>query len=246
MTRIIWWRPFVLLVGLVAAAIGCFGAWEYALKLEGTVSYLAVAAPVIAGAAALCPVVAHWSWAAGERVRAILWWLLPLPLAAAVVFFSASERVHVAKAGAEAERQALVSAADRARAELARAQADAKSADRAEARFRGAKQCGPQCRSARETAELTRVRVGEAEAKLVKADSKATSEAPLKAPVWLLPAALDVVAFFAIWSGLAGPWRKPEEPKKVGGKSVRPRRKKAKRKVPQAPRLRVVAANTNA
>jgi hypothetical protein len=30
------------------------------------------------------------------------------------------------------------------------------------------------------------------------------TESPLKAPVWLLPAALDAVAFMAIWTGLSG------------------------------------------
>jgi hypothetical protein len=39
---------------------------------------------------------------------------------------------------------------------------------------------------------------------LLSAESKATADSPLQAPVWLFPAALDLVAFMAIWSGLTG------------------------------------------
>lgn len=46
-------------------------------------------------------------------MKALLWWALLVP-AGAVVFFSAAERVHDAKAGAEAERGALRGAAARA------------------------------------------------------------------------------------------------------------------------------------
>lgn len=241
--RVIWWRPFVFLMGVAAAGIGCFGAWEYAHKLEGSVNYLVVAAPVIAGAAAMCPVIAHWSWAT-DKVRAILWWLVPLPLAASVVFFSAVERVHVAKAGAEAARLALSSAAERARGDLAKAQASFEKADRAEAKFRGAKKCNSQCAAARETLIVESKRLEFAKQSLATAEAAVTQEAPLKAPVWLLPAALDMVAFFAIWSGLGGPWRKPvEQPVKA---SKRRRKRKPKGKPPQvSARPRLVAANGN-
>jgi hypothetical protein len=52
--------------------------------------------------------ITHWR----ERayVKALLWWAVLVP-AGAVVFFSAAERVHVAKAGAQAERDALPGAA---------------------------------------------------------------------------------------------------------------------------------------
>ncbi|HET6928376.1 MAG TPA: hypothetical protein VFI48_16105 [Hyphomicrobiaceae bacterium] len=39
---------------------------------------------------------------------------------------------------------------------------------------------------------------------LLQAERQATTESPLKAPVWLLPAALDAGAFMAIWTGLSG------------------------------------------
>ena len=40
---------------------------------------------------------------------------------------------------------------------------------------------------------------------LVQAEQKATTESPLKVPVRLLPAALDAVAFMAIWTGFTRP-----------------------------------------
>jgi hypothetical protein len=39
----------------------------------------------------------------------------------------------------------------------------------------------------------------------------ATTDSPLQAPVWLLPAALDVVAFLAIWTGLSPSRSKPTQ-----------------------------------
>ena len=39
---------------------------------------------------------------------------------------------------------------------------------------------------------------------LLSAESKATTDSPLQAPTWLLPTALDLVAFMAIWTGLSG------------------------------------------
>jgi hypothetical protein len=239
------WRPVVFTIGVIATVLGCIGAWEYALKLEGgRVSYLVLAAPVVAVAAGIIPPIAHWSWAAGDRVRAILWWLVLIPVAA-VVFFGAAERVHTAKAGSQAERTALRSAAERAKADLSSAKSELTQADQREARFRGAKQCGPQCRAARETVVQARQRVVDAEAKLIAADSKAASESPLTAPIWLLPAALDLIAFLAVWSGLGGPWRTPAPEKPVPARRKRSSRKRA-RKAPTQRALRIVARNDNA
>ena len=110
-------RLGALALGLTCAGLGCFGAWEFALKLEGAVTYLVVAAPVIAACAALIPVIAEATWRDGNYLKALLWWVALVP-AGAVVFFSAAERVFVAKAGAQAERVALRSAASRAQAAL--------------------------------------------------------------------------------------------------------------------------------
>jgi hypothetical protein len=91
-------RLGAFLLGLICAGLGCYGSWEFALKLElGTVTYLVLAAPVIAAAAAMIPPIAEATWRGGQYLKSLLWWLVLVP-AGAVVFFSAAERVHVAKA----------------------------------------------------------------------------------------------------------------------------------------------------
>ena len=135
-----------LLLGLICAGLGCYGAFEFAYKLEGNLSYLVLAAPVIAATAALIPPFAEATWRSGAPLKALLWWAVLVP-AGAVVFFSAAERVHGAKAGAQAERSAFRSAATRAQAALTKSEASLAKA-RAEANAaRAQKQCGPVCRT---------------------------------------------------------------------------------------------------
>ena len=63
---------------------------------------------------------------------------------------------------------------------------------------------------------------------LLIAETKATSESALKAPEWLLPAALDLIAFMAIWTGLTGPKAEPTKAKR----KTRKRKPRAKPKAP--------------
>jgi len=121
MTTVI--RLGALALGLTCAALGCYGAFEFAYRLEGGLTYLVLAAPVIAATAALIPPIAEATWRSGQIPKALLWWAVLLP-AGAVVFFSSAERVHGATAGAEAERGALRGAASRAEATLTRAEAE--------------------------------------------------------------------------------------------------------------------------
>ena len=201
MTTVI--RLGALALGLICASLGCYGAFEFAYRLEGAVSYLVLAAPVIAATAALIPPFAEATWRGGAPLKALLWWVVLVP-AGAVVFFSAAERVHVAKAGAEAERSALRGAASRAEATLTNTEAELTKA-RAEANSaRGQKQCGPVCRTKLAAEAIAKADIDAARLALFQAQQKATSESPLKGPVWLLPAALDAVAFMAIWTGLSG------------------------------------------
>ena len=191
-------------LGSICSGLGCYGAFEFAHKLEGSVSYLVLAAPVVALTAALIPPLAEATWRSGAYLKALLWWAALIP-AGAVVFYSASERVHAAKAGGEAERAALRSAVARAQTALAEAKTENAKAQAEADKVRGWRECGPKCTGAKATADNRRELVAEAEAKLAKAESMAKQEASLKAPVWLLPAALDVVAFMAVWTGLSGP-----------------------------------------
>ena len=192
------------LIGLTCVGLGCYGAFEFAHKLQGTITYLVLAAPVVALTAALIPLIAEATWRSGAYVKALLWWGALVP-AAAVVFYSACERVHTAKAGGEAERAALRSATARADDALTAAKAEYAMAQAEADKVRGWHQCGPKCLGIKATAEAKRELIAEAEAVLLKAESKAVVEASLRAPVWLLPAALDVVAFMAIWTALSGP-----------------------------------------
>ena len=140
-------RPGALVLGIVCSGLGMYGAYEFAFRLEGnSVTYLVLAAPVIAGAAAIMPVFAEATWRQGQPLKSLLWWLALVP-AGAVVFVSAAERVHTAKAGAEAERSAHRSAAERARGTLAKTEANVAKARADANKARGQKQCGPDCRT---------------------------------------------------------------------------------------------------
>jgi hypothetical protein len=158
---------------------------------------------LIAVTAALIPPVAEATWRGGQPLKALLWWAILVP-AAAVVFFSATERVHVAKAGAQAERSAFRGAAARARATLAKSEAELAKA-RAEANAaRAQKQCGPVCRTKLAAEAAANTDVEAARRELLLSEKLATTDSPLQAPTWLLPAALDLVAFMAIWTALSG------------------------------------------
>ena len=67
------------LLGLTCAGLGSYGAFEFAYKLEGTMSYLVIAAPVVAVTAALIPPIAEATWRAGGYVKALLWWAVLVP-----------------------------------------------------------------------------------------------------------------------------------------------------------------------
>ena len=119
----------------------------------------------------------------------------------------------VVRLGARAQ-----AALTKSEAGLAQARAEANAA-------RAQRQCGPTCRTklAAEAAAQADVEAGRQE--LLSAESKATTDSPLQAPVWLLPAALDLVAFMAIWTGLSG--HRPRQ-------AVKPMQAKRKPRAPKA------------
>jgi hypothetical protein len=196
-------RQGALALGLTCAGLGAFGAYEFTRRLEGEVTYLVLAAPLIAVAAAFIPPLAEATWQGGHPLKALLWWAVLVP-AGAVVFFSAAERVHVAKAGAKAERDAFRGVVSRAQATLTKAEAELAKARADANKARGQKQCGPGCRTKLATEATAKADVEAARRELLLAEKKSTADSPLQAPVWLLPAALDLVAFMAIWTGLSG------------------------------------------
>jgi len=212
-------RAAATVIGLTCAGLGCYGAFEFAHKLEGTITYLVIASPVVALTAALIPPLAEATWRAGGWLKAVLWWTALVP-AAAVVFFSAAERVHVAKAGAQAERSALRSAAARAQATLTKAEVELAKARANANKARGQKKCGPDCRTKLAAETAANADVEAARREVLSSESKATTVSPLQAPTWLLPAALDLIAFMAIWTGLSRP---------VKGRRVWPARRRRRR-----------------
>jgi hypothetical protein len=232
-------RVLSLVGGLGAGALGCYGAYEYAVKLDGF-SYLAVAAPLVAAAAAFLPPLAEHAWQARQYLKAIVLALILLP-AALTVFFSAAERVHHAKAGAEAERLATRTAVARAEANLNDVKASAKTATAAADKVRGLneKTCGPKCQSIRASETAATGRVALAETALRTAQGQATTEASLTPPVWLLPAALDLVAFGLIWAAFGTSAKvQPTTPAKPKQKrKTKPKTKPS----PAAPAIKVAA-----
>lgn len=224
------WRGTLLLVGVGAAGLGAVGAFEFQSKLEGSVNYLVIAAPLVAVAAALIPCFAEELWRAGHKVKALAWGLCLIP-AAATVFLSVAERVHYSKAQAAAERAAQHSAVSRAEQALREAK-DYRSTVEAEAASqRKLKRCKAECVAKHDDAVAkASQRVTEAEAALKSAEGRAVAEAPLSAPVWLLPASLDLIAFLAIWSGLA-PGHLPKEQGVSKQKAKHSRKAKRRKKL---------------
>jgi hypothetical protein len=216
------WRFACVVLGVAAAALGCYGACTFGLRLEGGVSYLTIAAPVVALAAALIPPIAEQAWRSRQHVKSLLWWLALVP-AGLTAFFGAAERVHVAKAGAQAERQALRNDASRASKELAEAQAEARTVQAQVLKAEVRKTCNASCREAKAARDLVNSKVDAAKRSLLLAETKATTDSALMAPEWLLPSALDLIAFMAIWTGLTGPNARP-----IAGKPKARTKRKAK------------------
>jgi hypothetical protein len=69
---------------------------------------------------------------------------------------------------------------------------------------RGQKKCGSDCRTKLAAEAAANTDVEAARRELLLAEKMAATDSPLQAPTWLLPAALDLVAFMAIWTALSG------------------------------------------
>lgn len=220
----------ILLAGITAAAIGCYGAYEQADHISG--GYLVVAAPVVAGASALIPYFAERAWQAGHRFKGVVFALVLIP-AAATVFFAAAERVHSARAGAEAERAALRQAIGRASQahQEARQKADKAEQDAKTWRAKSEKACPSICQAKWEgEAKAARGREAEALKAVTVAQGQATEESPIQAPIWLLPMALDLFAFVTLWFGLSLPGRAKPVPAPIQAPVVPVAKRKPRRK----------------
>jgi hypothetical protein len=204
MATVLLVRVAALLTGAAAAGIAGYASFEAARTANG--GYLMIAGPVVAIAAALVPVFFEHAVKAKLHLRAFALFLVFLPVAASV-FYIAAERVHFAKATGDAEHASYRASVERAETALVEAKTAAAAATRAADKVRGTpdKKCRTACLSvkASETAALGRVAV--AEQALAAAQAAAITDAPMRAPVWLQPAALDMVGvvLLAVGFGLS-------------------------------------------
>ena len=195
-------------------------------KLEGEVTYLVLAAPVIAATAALIPPLAEATWRNGALSRPFFggpFWFRPEPwCSSALPSASTGPRPVRSRARCSSwRRNSSPGSTHQERSE------PGQGASRGQ-RSAGQKQCGPVCRTKLAAEAAAQADVDAARRELLSAESKATTDSPLQAPVWLLPAALDLVAFMAIWTGLSGRF-------KPGPTGLSTRRRAARRK-PRAPK----------
>lgn len=226
------WPTLSIVLGLVCTALGCWAAYIFGKKLDGgELSYLALAAPVVAGAAGLIPVFGELSWKAKQYFKSTLWWLILIPVGYTVATVTA-DRVQTAQAPAQAERQAHANAAARAKAKLTALEAEAKTAKVAADKTRGWAQCGNTCKGIRATSERLEREVADANKSLTLAEASVHQASPLWAPPWLIGVALDLTAFIAIWSGTTG-WvtAKRPEPAQRKKRRTKTRARKPRRKV---------------
>lgn len=189
-------RASALVLGSALAGVGMFASYT---AYAGS-GYLAVGAPLVALAAALIPAFAEYAWHHKQAFRAAMLMIVWVPCIS-MVLLNAIERNHGAKAGGEAERAALHTAADRAGKELTEAKAAANAATLAANKVRGLEKCGPKCQSIKATETAARARVADAEKALKAAEGVAVTESATKAPEWLLPLALEVSSIFLVMAG---------------------------------------------
>lgn len=193
-------RAAAVAVGLAAAGVGCYAAYEAAAKADG--GYLMIAAPIVALLAALIPILFEIAFRDRQWIRGLVLFAVWVPCVA-VVFYSATERNHLAKAGAEAERSALRLIADRAKAELTGANAAKAGAIAAANKVRGVEghDCKLSCLSIKATEQAAIGRAGQAEKALAAAEARAVTESEIKQSDWWLPLALDLAGIFMISTG---------------------------------------------
>lgn len=204
-------KTSLLLLGLAAAGLNCYGAFEQGLLLDkGSMSYMTIAAPVIAFGALFIPYFAECAWKAGQPIKTLLWVLVLVPTVA-TVFYAGAERVHNAKAGLIAENRAQAIAVSRAEKTLDELKEARNRAEKAAADGRKfSKNCSDACvRRLDEAFNQAVERVTQGEKKVRDIQAAVISASPLTMPIWLMPVALDLIAFAAMWSGLAIPSTPP-------------------------------------
>lgn len=232
----IQWRITALAVGASATGLAAYGAYEAQLKMDQS-GYLIVAAPFVAASAALIPVLVELTWRIAQPIKAICWGLLLIP-AATLVFLSVAERVHYGKQAQLSKVTATQSTVKLLEAEYDRATANYNSVVAQANKATGLRKCKQQCQS--KYVALVAQAEGKVETRrvaLIRAKRAQVEQSAMSPPTWLLPITLDLLAFLAIWTGLAPA---PEAPKQIRKAPA----KRKPRKKPQ-PKLFSVISNDN-
>lgn len=236
-------RAAAALIGLAAAALNGFGAWEAQFAREGGWNYLTLAAPFVVAAAAVIPIIAERLWEE-HPAKSVFMWCALIPVAV-LAFYAARERVHGLQAATLAERASLASAVTLAKDTLSDAREALTKARADEADALKMKACREDCREKwAANTESARQRVALAIADVTAAEAKTIPDAPEGAPTWLLPLCLDLLNFGGLWVGLA-PRRKPGEPSPAPARRKATRRPKAAPPAAPARKPRVVLTGTN-
>jgi hypothetical protein len=211
------WRAACLMGALILGAISAYGGFEFTKKLEGGISYIVIASPVVIAFAALIPPIGEWQWNKGYYLKSIAWWLVLIP-AGYFVFCAATERYHAAQAGAQAERNAYSSQVVRAENSLNALKLEASAAkdasDKTKALEKLGRKCNSECIKIRMKSDRLAKEVADAEKALLGAEKQKIAESGIWFPPWLLGLTMDLMVFVAVWTGLHG-LTETEEPKKA-------------------------------
>jgi hypothetical protein len=231
-------------IGFACTALDIWGTAEWTYGLEGRVSYFVVAGPLLAFVAAVSFALGEFYWCRDMKRKGLAWFLMIVPCAA-VVYFATAERIHLGKAGAEAERSAYRRQAERALESRDAAKVTFKDAAKAASEARAWKQQGgPEFRK-RITAETdAEAALTKAETALLKAEALAKAESPYKMPLWLLPVALFLVGLVGTWTAF-GTFAPQGPDIMTQTRTAQRKRRKSKAKAKPSPRLKLVARNDN-
>ena len=244
-----------LVIGVAFTIFGMWGASEWAYNLEGKISYLVLVATFVPVGVSVVPsFIEHALKGKKKRWISALSWACVLPAALAVVWFATAERQHYAKAASAAERNASHGAVLLAEAALTTAQRKLETVEADARKARGLPRkpagknskpntwCDDACLKRQDDAVIAAKKdVADARADVTRLAGQAQAEAPYSAPVWLLPAVNDALAFLGLATFFA--WPAPRKTK--ARKGTRKRATKPKQPTTTAKaapvKLRVVA-----
>lgn len=239
-------RSVAFLIGVVAAVLASYGAWEMQMKIEKVINYLVIAAPFVTFTSALMPPMAESLWNVKHRTKSVVTWLTIVPVAV-LAFFSAYERVHYSKEAIAAEQRAFASQKSRLEKDLEIAQLATKDEVTKQDAQLKLKACKEDCQAKwKKKVDDAREVEANVQEKITEIEKKLLDKPEVSAPLWLLPATLDLLIYVSIWITFA-PNHVPVENKKeekTSKKIKRRRKRKVKSKKVVAPKIKEAVEKT--